>query len=146
MGSTAVTCRQPLWTNWGLLVAMILQALFLLYSLFSVDKFTLKVQTMVGLGPPDGLPYAFRAGLLAIMVVNAVAAVVAEMLSTYGLRLLAKVKASAWWQRRGSNTDSAMRQGLLGPVLLGPAGSLPSKEPVVVHLPRLPPPTGAALL
>lgn len=143
--------RQPVWTNWGLLVAMVLQFLFLIYSLFSVDAFTLKVQTMVGKDPPQGLPDAFRAGLLAIMAVNAVAAVVAEVLCGYSLKLLARTKVSAWWRRRQSCTDPAMRQGLLGPVLMGSASSsLAGKGyatgALPVHIPTMQPPTGAALL
>eukprot|EP00878_Enallax_costatus_P028460 GHUV01030743.1.p1 GENE.GHUV01030743.1~~GHUV01030743.1.p1 ORF type:complete len:1032 (+),score=296.88 GHUV01030743.1:1466-4561(+) len=144
--------RQPLWTNWGLLVAMILQVLFLIYSLFSVDPFTIKVQQLVGKDPPKGLPDAFRAGLLAIMAVNAAAAVLAEVLSTYSLRLIAKGQTSSWWRRRKGAADPAMRQGLLGPVLLGSTmsgqisgkGSAPGSLPV--HLPTLQPPSGAALL
>lgn len=130
---------------------MILQVLFLIYSLFSVDAFTLKVQQLVGKDPPQGLPDAFRAGLLAIMAVNAVAAGAAEVLSIYSLRLLARMQSSAWWQRRQSRTDPAMRQGLLGPVLLGSASEANSGKgsaagTLPVHLPTLQPPTGAALL
>eukprot|EP00775_Hariotina_reticulata_P010483 gene10483-10642_t len=62
--------RQPLWTNWGLTTAMILQTLFFIYSLFSVDAFTTKVTNLVGKDPPDGLPDVFRAVLLAILVAN----------------------------------------------------------------------------
>jgi hypothetical protein len=138
-------CRQPLWTNVGMLVAMILQVAFLIYSLFSVDAFTTKVQTMVGRGPPDGLPTAFRAGLLLIMVVHAAVSVLAELGSTYGLRLLDKTKSSGWLQRRRSTTDPVLRQGLLHPVHIGVP--LPKHSPANgLHVPSLQPPSGAALL
>jgi hypothetical protein len=138
-------CRQPLWTNTGMLVAMILQVAFLIYSLFSVDAFTTKVQTMVGRSPPDGLPTAFRAGLLLIMVVNAAVAMLAELGSTYGLRLIDKAKSSGWLQRRRSTTDPVLRQGLLHPMHIGMP--LPKHSPANgLHVPSLQPPSGAALL
>lgn len=137
--------RQPLWTNVGMLVAMILQVMFLIYSLFSVDAFTTKVQTMVGRGPPDGLPTAFRAGLLLIMVVNAAVALLAELGSTYGLRLIDRAKSSGWLQRRRSTTDPVLRQGLLHPMHIGMP--LPKHSPANgLHVPSLQPPSGAALL
>eukprot|EP00879_Flechtneria_rotunda_P030116 GHRR01032684.1.p1 GENE.GHRR01032684.1~~GHRR01032684.1.p1 ORF type:complete len:194 (-),score=33.57 GHRR01032684.1:417-998(-) len=138
-------CRRlPLWTNWGLLISMILQVAFLIYSLFSVDPFTIKVQTLEGKDPPTGLPNAFRAGLLVIMVVNAVAAIGAELLSRWTLKIIDKVKGSAWYLRHRSGSDPVLQQGLLHPALLssggsnGPAGGL--------HVPTLQPPSGAALL
>ena len=137
--------RQPLWTNWGLSAAMVLQLLFLVYSLFSVDAFTTRVQTLVGTQPPDGLPYAFRVGLLALMAVNAVAAVGAELLCGALLRLAGRARSAAWLRRRGSFTDPALRQGLLRPAVAVSGKPAPS-QPGHLHVPVLSTPSGAALL
>lgn len=125
---------------------MILQVLFWIYSLFSVDAFTTKVCNMVGKSPPNGLPDAFRAGLLLIMVVNAASAVIAEVLCTLGLRLWAKLQASAWMQRRTSGSDPVLRQGLLRPTHSGLRLNKTPSSSGGLHVPTLQPPSGAALL
>jgi len=80
--------RRPLYTNVSLLLAIIAQTMFIIYSLFSVDAFTTKVVQMVGLDPtatPMGLPESWRALLLALLIVNALVAVVAEFGCVLGL-------------------------------------------------------------
>lgn len=153
------SCRQPLWTNISLSVAMVLQVAFIIYSLFSVDPFTLNVQQIVGKDPPTGLPTSYRATLLVIFVINAAASAAAMLLSVLVLQLLAKVWAQPWWQRRLEEQSSSAQALLAGTsVGTGAAHVAPTsvqltgtKAPVVqasngLHMPNLQAPSGAALL
>jgi hypothetical protein len=146
-----------LWTNISLSVAMVLQVAFIIYSLFSVDPFTLNVQQIVGKDPPMGLPTSYRATLLVIFVINAAASAAAMLLSVLVLQLLAKVRAQPWWQRRLEEQSSSAQALLAGPSA-GAAHMAPTsvqltgtKAPVVhgsngLHMPNLQAPSGAALL
>lgn len=84
--------RSAIWTNWSLLASLLAQFIFLMYTLFAVDPFNLKVQELVG---KDGVVGdGFRAALLAIMLANALAAVAVEALCR------ACLAAFARWRRR----------------------------------------------
>lgn len=139
---------------------MVLQVAFIVYSLFSVDAFTLYVQEIVGRDPPMGLPTSYRATLLVIFVINAAASAAAMLLSVLLLQLLGKVRAQPWWQRR-LQEQSSSAQALLangagpsaGAVSAVPATSVQltgTKAPAVrangLHMPNLQAPSGAALL
>ena len=150
-------CRQPLWTNWGLSLAMVLQVGFIVYSLFSVDAFTVKVQEIVGKDPPMGLPMSYRVTLLVVFCVNAVASAGALLLSVLVLTLLDRMRAQPWWQRRLEETSSSA-QALLanGGGQSVPAAHVPASAvqltvtkgtgPKSLHVPTLQAPSGAALL
>jgi hypothetical protein len=149
-----------LWTNVSLSVTMVLQVAFIVYSLFSVDAFTLNVQQIVGKDPPMGLPTSFRATLLVIVVINAAAAGCALLLSVLVLQLLGKMRVQPWWQKR-LEEQSSSAQALLangaahgnGPGRVPPTSVqlTSTKGPVVagangLHMPTLQTPAGAALL
>jgi len=129
---------------------MILQTLFLIYSLFSVDAFTIKVCNLVGKDPPDGLPDVFRAVLLAMCIVNGVSAGIAELVSVLLLRLIDKVRRSTWFQNCwGRKHDPVLQQGLLSTPSVGHDSQWLSGKghtPAAVHIPALQAPSGAALL
>lgn len=155
-----VRCRQPLWTNISLSVAMVLQVAFIVYSLFSVDAFTLNVQEIVGKDPPMGLPTSYRATLLVILIINAAAAGCAMLLSVLVLQLLGKMRAQPWWQRRLEEQSSSAQALLANGAAHGPGPGRMSptsvqltgtKGPVAasangLHMPALQTPAGAALL
>lgn len=136
---------------------MVLQVAFIIYSLFSVDAFTVKVQELVGRDPPDGLPTSYRATLLLIFVINAVASGCALLLSVLVLQLLAKMRAQPWWQRRLEDSSHSA-QALLGSGTGAPGqqhGVPPTSVQLTatkghgvngVHVPTLQTPAGAALL
>lgn len=156
-------CRQPLWTNWSLSVTMVLQVAFIIYSLFSVDAFTLYVQEIVGRDPPLGLPTSFRVTLLVVFLMNAVASAAALLLSVVVLRVLGRLQAQPWWQRK-LEEQSSSAQALLahgpgtgsGPGRMAPPTSVQltgSAKPGAsgagqngLHMPTLQRPSGAALL
>lgn len=139
---------------------MVLQVAFIVYSLFSVDAFTLNVQQIVGKDPPLGLPTSFRATLLVIFVINAAAAGCALLLSVLALQLLGKMRAQPWWQKRLEEQSSSAQALLTNGAAPGPrSGRIPltsvqltsTKGPVApsakgLHVPTLQTPAGAALL
>jgi cation-transporting ATPase 13A3/4/5 len=154
--------RQPLWTNWGLSLALVLQVAFILYSLFSVDAFTLRIE-LVGRDPPQGLPTAYRATLLGIFAVNAAAAGAALLLSVLVMQLLAKVRAQPWWQRKleeqGASVEALLAHSSTGPSAAAAGRVTPTSVQLAatsraaaaagasaVHIPKLQTPSGAALL
>lgn len=133
---------------------MVLQVAFIVYSLFSVDAFTLQVQQIVGRDPPMGLPTSYRVTLLVIFIINAAASAAALLLSVVVLKLLGRLRAQPWWQRRleeqscsaqallangagGHGTTSVQLTGTKGLTALGSNG---------LHMPTLQAPSGAALL
>lgn len=153
-------CRQPLWTNVSLSVTLVLQVAFIVYSLFSVDAFTLNVQQIVGRDPPMGLPTSYRATLLVIFLVNAAAAAGALLISVLVLQVLNRVRAQPWWQRR-LEEQSSSAQALLANGAAGQPSRLHRVPPTSVqltglkgsaaganglHMPTLQTPSGAALL
>jgi len=150
-----LSCRQPLWTNLGLSVAMVLQVGFITYSLFSVDAFTLKVQEIVGRDPPLGLPTTYRATLLVVMLVNAAAAGGALLLSVMMLQLLSQMRSQPWWQRRLEQESSSAQAllvngarpgGVPAPAVQLTATKAAAVGPNSLHMPTLQAPSGAALL
>jgi hypothetical protein len=146
-------------------VTLVLQVAFIIYSLFSVDAFTLYVQEIVGRDPPMGLPTSYRATLLVIFVMNTVASAAALLLSVVVLRVLGRVQAQPWWQRR-LEEQSSSAQALLahgpgtstgsGPGRVAPPTSVQltgsAKQGASgagqsgLHMPTLQRPSGAALL
>jgi cation-transporting ATPase 13A3/4/5 len=70
--------RAPLRTNVGLVVAVLGQAVFLLYTLFAGSAFNSNVQQLM---PPDSVVSpGFRGALFALIAANAVVAFLAELL------------------------------------------------------------------
>jgi hypothetical protein len=147
----------------SLSVTLGLQVAFILYSLFSVDAFTLYVQQIVGRDPPMGLPTSYRATLLVVFIMNAAASAAALLLSVVVLRILGRLQAQPWWQRR-LEEQSSSAQALLahGPgTVTGPGRvSQPTSVQLTgsakpgasgagqngLHMPMLQTPSGAALL
>jgi cation-transporting ATPase 13A3/4/5 len=117
--------RQPLWTNTGLLISLVLQIGFLVYQLFSVDAFTVKVVQLVGRDPNLGLPTDYRAFLLLIMVVNAASALLMELICGMLLLLIYKVK-----EKYGARLGGGRKEGMAGVSLLQPPLISASLEPV----------------
>lgn len=77
--------RKPLWNNYSLMTAMLLQLLFLLYSLFFVDRFTQGIEQLVDrTGLISG---SVRVGLLLIMSGAAGLAFLTEALTRYLMHL-----------------------------------------------------------
>ena len=110
--------RQALWTNQGLLISLVLQIGFLVYQLFSVDAFTVKVVQLVGKDPTQGLPTDYRAFLLLIMVVNAAAALLMEVISGMLLLLIYKVKEKFGDRWGGGRKGEVAAVSLLQPPLI----------------------------
>jgi len=148
-----------MWTNKGLLVALCAQTAFLLYSLFSVDRFTNRVQQIVTRDPPDGLTHAMRALLLALMGVNLIAAVGAEAMSGAVIRLVERLRERVMRGRCARDGSPGVTQSLLLPgglpaVVRGRSGGLPSPGGApeggggvaAIHVPRMQRPAGAELL
>lgn len=72
--------RSALYTNFALLVALLAQGVFLLYSLLVVDPFNQEVQELVG---EDGVvDRLFRLKLLVLMLANGIVAFVVEAAAT----------------------------------------------------------------
>lgn len=72
--------RSALYTNVALLVALLAQGVFLLYSLLVVDLFNQEVQELVG---EDGVvDRLFRLKLLVLMLANGIVAFVVEAAAT----------------------------------------------------------------
>ncbi len=97
--------RQELWTNAGLSVAIVLQICFIVYSLFSVDRFTVVVEQLVDKEGP--VTNTLRGWLLLMMVANAVVAFGAEALSGVLLGCITRVQD----RRRGRD----LGMGVMGP-------------------------------
>lgn len=147
-----------------MVAALAAQLAFLLYSLFSVDAFTTRVQQIVGRDAPLGLSNGMRALLLALMVANLAAAAVAEAGAALAVRGCEKLR-TALGARRAAR-DVSVRQSLLGPggLAAGRLGSGISASPspdaagqaaapaaagsgiAALHVPRMQRPAGAELL
>lgn len=138
---------------------MVLQVGFIVYSLFSVDAFTVKVQEIVGMGPPQGLPMSFRVTLLIIFLVNAAASGGMLLLSLLILRIMERVRGQPWWQRQlddQSSSAQALLSNNAGPMAAagavpGAAVQLTASKPTAagshgLHVPALQTPSSAALL
>jgi hypothetical protein len=136
------------------------------YSLFSVDAFTTRVQQIIGRDPPTGLSTGLRALLLALMAVNLVVAVAAEAASGLAIRGVEALRDALEARRRGAPggaRDAAARQALLmagGLPAVRTASGAPGASPsptgavasgagegvAAVHVPRMARPAGAELL
>jgi hypothetical protein len=101
------------------------QSAFLLYSLFSVDIFTTRVEQLVTRDPPKGLSTAMRGLLLALMGANLIAAAGAEALSGLAIRGAEAARDALAARRRacggggafglGGGRDAAAAHALLMP-------------------------------
>ena len=71
--------RSPLWTNTWLVMALVGQAAFVLYSLFTPDRFNTQIQQLVDTKQFGGiLSQGFRGKLLGLILANGATAVAAE--------------------------------------------------------------------
>jgi len=99
--------RRPLWTNPGMVLSMLAQLAFLLYSLFRADAFTKGVEQLVGDEPP--FTPRVRGALLALMGANLAAAFFADAASRPVVRMYAR--------RAAAEAEGVGRRGCCGGLL-----------------------------
>jgi hypothetical protein len=105
--------RQPLFTNLGMVLSLLAQTAFLLYSLFAVDAFTTKAMQLVPSRDPP-LTWAMRAGLLGVMLANLLLAFCADAASRPLVRVFARRAAARDEEGLGRVGRRGCCGGLLG--------------------------------